>query len=313
MPVGQIHPLHHGHRVSPCLQARQIETMGEKRAFLHVQQVSRRVGGVRHGFHDRLVEASVERSDADGVGRIVRGAAEIDGHVEKVAAVRKKLRIAVGRLVTGSGEDDCPVAVPRPTDASLGVADRQDRPAGRVHAFQLSVREEADRPAVGRPERKVGVLRPDHGTRRGFLEVPDPESGLPARFCGREDESGSVGRHRELAEEHPLGKRESGPDAGLGARGTPHVSRGERDGRDRGDRETDPGEALAALPPRDNRSRHAGGGPGLGDPLELELRVVRGLEPVLRVLGETRLDDPVDGRRNHRRDLRDRRRIVPEN
>src|SRR6266542_2088649 len=46
------------------------------------------------------------------------------------------------------------------------------------------------------------------------------------------------------------------------------------------------------------------------DPLELQLDVVRRLEPVLRVLGEARLDDPVDGGRDHRRDLGDGSRVV---
>jgi hypothetical protein len=61
---------------------------------------------------------------------------------------------------------------------------------------------------------------------------------------------------------------------------------------------------------RDDRRRHAGGGADLGDPLELKLRVVRGLEAVLGVLGEAGLDDPVERRRRHRLERRDRRGLL---
>ena len=126
------------------------------------------------------------------MGRLVASRVEL-GHGEGLAAARRDAEES-GR--GRRGEDDRPIAVPRSSHAPLGVADRQDRPAGRIHPLQLPIGKEADEAAVGRPEWKEGVLRADHRMRGGFVEAADPEGGLPARLGGREDEARSVRRPR---------------------------------------------------------------------------------------------------------------------
>ena len=97
---------------------------------------------------------------------------------------------------------------------------------------------------------------------------------------------------------------------GTGARRIqPYVARpaaSEGDGRD------GPGELLPVLAARDDGRRQARLRAALRDPLQLQLRVVRRLEPVLRILRQARLHHPVQRRRDHRRRFRDRRRLVPQ-
>src|SRR5439155_15039558 len=104
-------------------------------------------------------------------------------------------------------EDDGPVAVPRPSHAPVRIADREDRAAGRIHAFQLSVAEESDIAAIGRPEREEGVFRAGDRLRGRPIEVADPEGGLTAGFRCGEGDARAVGREGQFSQEHLLWKR----------------------------------------------------------------------------------------------------------
>ncbi len=92
---------------------------------------------------------------------------------------------------------------------------------------------------------------------------------------------------------------------GASAGAPPDVAEGRQHRRDKGRGGDDPGDPLAAPPARGHDCRRARERSALGDPLELELDVVRGLETVLGVFGQAGLDDAVERRRRHRLDRRD--------
>ena len=92
----------------------------------------------------------------------------------------------------GAGEEDGSVRSPRGRRPGQGVGHRLRRAAPGLDAFQLAVREEPDRAAVGRPEWPARPFRARQCVRARGVEGPHPQRGLPV-VVGHEREAPPVG------------------------------------------------------------------------------------------------------------------------
>ena len=202
---------------------------------------------------------------------------------------------------------------PRPSAASQIV--RTAPPAGR-HALQLAIREEADRAAVGRPERAHAPRpsreaaaprsRPSGGPRPGAFRLAAGRGEGERRALGRKGE-------RAPAIEIHLGRqldrraRDGGVRRAASSAPATKRERARRRGRDR-----DGPTAPAAL--WRSRRRERGRRPASRPPRSTSARSSRSAAFCQRssgILREARLDDAVERRRRHRRDRRDRARAPP--
>ncbi len=326
--------LGYGHGLAGRLHRLGVEGLRDERALPHEEEISRRrVGHQGLGGSERPRFLRVERADPI---EVLVGLLAL-GHVEKVPPVGQELRPGDHRLLArgvgldgdrrrpslrgdsldGIGgatvEEDHSRRAPGSVRTRRVVADLLRRAPGDLDLLQLPFGEESEETAVGRPERAGGSLGPRQGLSDQSAQRPHPDAGSSRGIAGVERQDLPVGRDsRRVDQRDSLGSRDLESDRTRLDRSAAHVARGEEPRGDDRRRGHSPGQPLAALPPCRDGHRHPACEPALGDPLELQLDVVRRLEPVLRVLGEARLDDAVQGRRRHRRDLVDRRRIVAE-
>ena len=208
--------------------------------------------------------AAVERRQVDP--SFVDGAAGV-GDVQEPAPVGQERGKAVGDLLLrvldpgrrrrhaaafgdhgepaghGRGEDDGPAAAPASSPRFDRVADRLDAPVGEGQLSQLPLGEEADPPAVGRPERVAGAFGVGEEARPDLVELLDPEPLLPLVVPAHEDDAPAVGGDR--------GAAGAGVDRGAGRGG----DREAEERRSRGRREGAPGEG------RDREREQGGDGP----------------------------------------------------
>ena len=181
-------------------------------------------------------------------------------------------------------KQDHAVAVPRASASFRGVGHHDRRGAVESHLLQLSVGEERDRAAVGRPERIAAEVRAFDRPRS--LE---PEDAARCARRPRRRRSCTCRRARwrdrtPVDEAPPRWRRDVSADharRGRRAEGTPgNEARGRgRDERDRGD---DPRHARALVRPRRDVELPR-------DPLELEPHVVRALPAIVGILRQAAL------------------------
>src|SRR5262249_4791266 len=145
-------------------------------------------------------------------GLLRTGRRVVGGEVEEVTAVRKKIWPAIRRVnlrvdacyrlrraaPRGHAEDrranvGCEDDVARGGPASAAgvgrVAEGRDRTPSHFDPSEFALREEADRPSVGRPEGRAGAL----GSRQG-RESPGAQGLDPELAARRVDDRAPVGR-----------------------------------------------------------------------------------------------------------------------
>ncbi len=203
-------------RIARELSRRRVEGMGHQGVVPRVQQVARCVDRVRRQVQDDLVLAAVQRADLDGTFPLA--CTRPSGQVEEVPAVRQEPGPAVRLLVAALGdlghrrgraarggdavqraravgrEDDHAVAVPGSAAAARRIAQGQRRAARGADLPQLAGREEADRRAVGRPERKARALRSGQRVGGQRVERAYVEQRLAVLGAHHEGQLPAVGR-----------------------------------------------------------------------------------------------------------------------
>ena len=282
-------------RLARRLHGLRVERLRDERPVAHEEEIARRrVGDERLRRRERLRLRRVER--ADPVRAVVR--LLVDRHVEEVAAVRQKLRPAdlhllargvrldgdggrsargrdaLDRIVARAVEEDHALRAPGPVGARRRVADLLRRPARDVDLLELAVREEAEEPAVGRPEGARRSLRAGERLRRRARSAAGSRSGscprasvaLKARIRPSGEMRGRVDRR------DGFGGRDLEPDEPrrLRARGATKPRR-EPPRRAASAAATRPREPLAVLAPRRDGRGQARLRAALRDPLELQL------------------------------------------
>ena len=162
------------------------------------------------------------------------------------------------RRSIGRSKDNHSISIPRSAAIVRRVAQRNWRTAGHVNFFELSAREESERAAVGRPERRRGALRSGKRLRGERVERADPEKSFAFRAHCNECDLLAIGRNRHRSRrsrghcassgQAPLVRREKGKaDSMRLLRSAPEISersksqrRKEKNGCD------DPGETRIA-------------------------------------------------------------------
>src|SRR6185503_12934839 len=94
---------------------------------------------------------------------------------------------------------DHPLAVPRAAASVQGIAQVLDRAATDRDFLQLSLGEEADVPAIGRPKRILALFRSRQRLGIGSIERTEPEA-LRSIYSGGEDQIAPVGRKGEAVD-----------------------------------------------------------------------------------------------------------------
>src|SRR5262249_11443963 len=127
----------------------------------------------------------------------------------------------------------------------VAIADRLNRPAVGGDPLQLSLRKEADLPAVRRPEGTAPPLGPGQPPDLQAVERTDPEGGHPSLVPNHEDDAPAVGSERYDVHESETGRwRQREADhvrCGLRPAGDSEKKGGRRDrGQERGDRPEEP-------------------------------------------------------------------------
>jgi hypothetical protein len=109
------------------------------------------------------------------------------GHGRRLTARRSN---AVDTLADAAREDDLAVTIPgRPAGERTAIREAADSAAREVESLQLRAGHEAQRAAVGGPERKYRAVGPFEPLRHELVSraQPDPGSSL-----------GRVGHHRQV-------------------------------------------------------------------------------------------------------------------
>ena len=288
LPVGQIHPLHNGYRISLRLQARQVEPMGEQRTLLHVQQVSRRSRRRSTGSSRRPCRCFPSSDPTrmalagsfPGAARDLRPCRGSGGRPEGTADNGGRSRGAPrrassrgrtcrrpprrgGERTSARGEDDRPVAVPCPADASLASQIVRTAPPEASIRFNFpSAKNPTDRPS-GDQNGKKAFSAPTTGCAEDSVEAADPEGGLPAGLAAVKTRRVPSGESASSPRNIFSGNGSVARMPGRGAGGAPQVAaRRTATAASAAIAKADPRQALAALAPRDDRRRHAGRGAG---------------------------------------------------
>ena len=155
----------------------------------------------RRSTRHAVDHASLARRDVRPRGRLP---------VSCLIAHRQRLRCPAGGRDShqGSGfgrKDDERVGAPGATARHGGVAQRVGEAAGDVEAFQPLFGEEADLPAVRRPEGKRGAFGPAQLPPFGRRERTDPQAQPATGIARGDDKLLSVGRNGELGAVRQLG------------------------------------------------------------------------------------------------------------
>src|SRR5688500_17644583 len=217
------------------------------------------------------------------------------------------------RIAPGAVVEDAALRAPGAVRAGRRVADLLRGPARDLDLLQLPLGEETEEPAVGGPEGPRRPLRARQRLSSEGVQGADPDLRLPLRVRRVEGDVAPVGRDAGRADrDDALRDRDLETDRARFHGRAAYEAVGETRRREQRDRRNAPRETLAALAPCGDRRGHARLRAAFRYPLELELDVVGRLEPVLRVLGEAGLDDAVQRRREHRRDLGHGDRVVAE-
>ena len=242
-------------------------------------------------------------------------------HIEKVPAVRKKVRIVVAdfllrriqlcrrhcltarrrhpkqRLPELSADQHHALRAPR--GFALGfIADDLHGTAGGANALDLVLREKADVPAVARPEQRMRALGALQHHRRRRIERPHPYGRLAAGArdegerppVGGEEfvlhaagETGAFRRHDIETHGARIGRRR------------PHVPRDGRGG-DEHSRERERQPQIPATKRRRRRRRHCRCGRRRLRSLDQQPQIGRVAQPVLLILLETPAQQLADAR-----------------
>ncbi len=264
------------------------------------------------------LEVAREKQEPAAVGQEVRPDADVllPVVVDDAAGLAALGGHGVDPRALGSdlGEEDRSGRAPARQRLEMrGVANRPRRPAREIHPLELAVREETQRPGVGRPERRDGSLGSFQHAARQRVEGAKVEPPAP-RGAPDEDEVPSVGRERRLSldiarlETHGLRKVDGETDQARSFRRA--APSGDQDARE-GDGEERGGRPWQR-PPHPSapfrRSRSGGRGPAarLAQPLlerrEVPREVARRGVPVVRRLREAPLHHPPQRRRRQRRE-----------
>src|SRR6266536_3568292 len=211
-----------------------IEALRDERLVAHEEKVTgRSVGheGLRRG--ERLRVGRVDGPDA--VGAVLR--LYTDRHEEEMASIRQELgpadlavlaggsglhrrgwraprgRHAIDGILPGAVEENDSLRAPAAVGAGGGIADLLSLSVRHLDLLQLPLGHEAEKPAVGRPERPPRSLRPVQRLRRESIHRPHPDPGLSLGVRRVEREVPSVGRNaRSIDGDDPFGRRDLEPD-----------------------------------------------------------------------------------------------------
>ena len=202
-----------------------------------------------------------------------------------------------------------PSRAPRSVRAARRVADlRAARPRRRSSSAAPSAKKARNRLSGDQKGAHASSV-PGKGWAVERVERPDPDPRLPFESVALNARMRPSGEMRGTSIVATSGGRtisKRTARGGFGARWTKPTAQGRGRDERRGE---PPGELLAVLAPRDDGRRQPGLRAALGDPLQLQHHVVRRLPAVARDPWRGSLDDPVERRRDHRLDRRDRRRV----
>ena len=200
------------------------------------------------------------------------------------ASRRRRGRRRADRIVAAAVEQDHAVGAPGAVDAGGRIADRLWRPAGDVDLAQLAPRDEREKAAVRRPERPPRALGARQRARLERVERVAPRSARAGRRRRRTRASGR--RARSAAGRRWSAPRRSGSRSGRAAAGSgraaPRRSANPTAAASARQRRAAHAIALARRAGGRRRRGHADLRAALGDPLELQLHVVRALPAVAR-------------------------------
>ena len=225
---------------------------------------------------------------------------------------------AVDRFPRAQRKENHAVRVPGSSQPRKGFAQHQGGATGGVDLVQLSIGEEAQEPAVGRPEGMRRRLGPRERPGGEGVERPHPEL-FRALFVRRDEgHPGTVWGEGHCTlprlEAHASRKpeRSTHDPWRLLARVPPGPPRARSQDRQH-DRPDRPREPLPCLPPASHRGRRPGLGSRLLDPPQRRGQVVSRMPAVVGVLGQAGLHDVIETGRGERLERRDRRRFPLEN
>ena len=160
----------------------------------------------------------VERSEVDAVEFPLPGGGPSEkAEIEKVTAVRKKegpdvtgfllaafiesghrrggaarIRDALDGIAVRGSEENHPVTVPGPPISKRCIAERLGRAARGLDLLEFARGEEAEKAAVGGPEREVGPFRSRKRLGGGRIERPSPEQARTFQGLGNERDAAPV-------------------------------------------------------------------------------------------------------------------------
>jgi hypothetical protein len=158
--------------------------LGQQRALTNEEEVSGREDGCRIGIHQATGIRSIQSRNPHAPALGCEG---LRNEVDEMTTVGKQLRKSAllyhdsrfaaggwhpkdGNIAWARGEQDRSVTAPRASPATGRSSQRLQSSCREIEALELTCREEANRPAIRRPEWERRIVCSEQGPRRHCIE-----------------------------------------------------------------------------------------------------------------------------------------------